>query len=218
MKALPDKAFIAALRIGPEKNFCYMIMCTETFETALIDPAFDYDHIVTWVSENSKDKATVSYLLATHGHWDHARGMNKMLKFYPAAKVVAHKLEEKRCGELEVLLDLKVSDQDVLKLGRLNIRCIHLPGHTEGGLGYQVGDQIFTGDTLFIGQCGRTDLSGGSDKKLFESLQKLKELDPQLIVRPGHDYGPKPMTTLLEQCKTNPTMLAKNLAEFTALP
>ena len=212
------KAFIDSLRIGPEKNFTYMIMCPETFETALIDPAFECQRVAQWVQKNSHNQAKMKYLLATHGHWDHSGGMNEMLKFFPEAYVTAHQNEEKRLKEQGIDQKIKTTDGQKLKLGNSEITCLHTPGHTEGGCSYLIDDQLFTGDTLFIGQCGRTDLSGGSDADLFKSLQKLKHLDGNLIVRPGHDYGPKPYDKLSEEIKTNPTLRARSLEEFSSLP
>ena len=213
---------VSSLRIGPEKNFCYLIMCSDTGKTALIDPSFDFQRIKDWVDEtatkNQVKACEVTYFLATHGHWDHAGGFGEMHQIYPKALVVAHASEKARLQELDVNLDVPLSDGEVFYLGGVPIQAIHTPGHTVGGCCYLTGNQLFSGDTLFIGQCGRTDLSGGSDSDLFLSLQKLKALDPTLTVRPGHDYGRTPFATLAAEIQTNPTLKAASLKEFVALP
>jgi len=217
------KALIESLRIGPEKNFCYLIMCQETFECALIDPAFECDRIIAWVTDlvrkkNPNRNASIQYLIATHGHWDHAGGMPEMLKRVPGAKVVAGKNETSRLKKNHIPLHKSVDDEEEFFVGRVKIKALHTPGHTEGGACFIVDDQIFTGDTLFVGQCGRTDFEGGSDELLFSSLQKLKTLPGGLIVRPGHDYGASPESTISKEIATNPTMGAQSIEEFKALP
>lgn len=215
------KALIDSLRIGPEKNFCYLIMSKVTGAAALIDPSFDFDKIRQWVDNIGKLAGltpTVKYFLATHGHWDHAGGFNDMAKIYPHAKVCAHKLEEARLKELELHLDIPLDEKTPIVLDDVTIEVYHTPGHTVGGCCYKVENQLFSGDTLFIGQCGRTDLKGGSDDELFTSLQKLKTLPRNLVVRPGHDYGKTPMATLESELNSNPTLLVKTVEEFRRLP
>ena len=212
-------AKIESLRIGPEKNFTYFIFCEATGECGLIDPAFDFDRVATWVRKITfSDTPKVKYLLATHGHWDHAGGFNQMLGIFPKAEVVAHLSEKTRLEQLGVVLNKPLKDNEEFKIGEVVVKALHTPGHTEGGCCYIVENQIFTGDTLFVGQCGRTDLAGGSDSELFNSLQKLKTLPPELTVRPGHDYGLTPMSTLETEIRMNPTMKANTLKEFVDLP
>lgn len=208
---------IDSLRIGPEKNFCYLILCPKTHQAALIDPSFEFDRVIKWV-KSKDDQAEIAFLIATHGHWDHAGGFPEMLQRVPNAKVVCSLLEESRLRNSKIPVHLTLDDQEVLQVGDFSIRAVLTPGHTEGGCCYVVNDQLFSGDTLFIGQCGRTDMPGGSDEVLYESLQKIKRLPKTLMVRPGHDYGRKPMALLSEELEKNPTLMAKNLEEFKALP
>ena len=96
---------------------------------------------------------------------------------------------------------------------------VHAPGHTSGGICIIVdASYLLTGDTLFIGDCGRTDLPDGSNEDMYATLQMLKNLPDELIVYPGHDYGKKPFDTLENQKKTNKTMLAKSLDIFSQIP
>jgi len=210
------KAIIDSLRIGPEKNFTYLIACPKTKKAALIDPAFDFDRVIEWVKRHDP-KLEIEYLIATHGHWDHAGGFPEMLKRVPKAQVVVHALEERRLQNANIPVHKKLKDGEIFKVGEVEVKALHSPGHTEGGCCYLVEDQIFTGDTLFVGQCGRTDLEGGSDEKLFSSLNRLKSLDGEILVRPGHDYGKTPTSTMASEVSSNPTMKAKTLEEFKAL-
>lgn len=210
---------IKSLRIGPEKNLTYLIFCPKTGESALVDPSFECERVLKWVEETAGDPSkSVKLLLATHGHWDHAGGFPEMLKRLPQAQVVAHELEGSRLEKLGVRLDRPLKDGQEFSVGQVKVKGLHSPGHTEGGCCYLVDEKVLSGDTLFIDQCGRTDLPGGSDKDLFESLQKLKRLPPQTVVLPGHDYGRVPNATLAEQLETNPTLKARTLKEFVALP
>jgi len=209
-------AIIDSLRIGPEKNFTYLIACPETKKAALIDPSFEFDRVIEWV-KNHDPKLEIVYLIATHGHWDHAGGFPEMLKRLPKAQVVVHEAEEARLKKTKIPVHKKLKDQEIFNIGNIQVKALHSPGHTEGGCCYLVENQVFTGDTLFVGQCGRTDLEGGSDEKLFSSLNKLKRLDGETIVRAGHDYGRTPTSTIAREIETNPTMLVRTVEEFKSL-
>jgi glyoxylase-like metal-dependent hydrolase (beta-lactamase superfamily II) len=141
-----------------------------------------------------------------------------MLKRLPKAKVVAHALEEKRMAQLGLKIDKKLKDGEVFDIGKVHVKSIHSPGHTEGGCCYLVENQIFTGDTLFVGTCGRTDFPGGSNEDLYASLNRLKKMPRDLRVRPGHDYGSTPVSTIGHEIATNPALMAKSLTEFEDIP
>jgi hydroxyacylglutathione hydrolase len=217
------RAIIDAIRIGPEKNFSYLILCRETGVAGLVDASFEFDRVIAW-AQSFQSKLTgggalkVKYLLATHGHWDHAGGFPEMQNRIKDAKIIAHESETARLAKSKMKNDIPLKDNEVFRIGNVEVKALHTPGHTEGGCCYLVEDQLFSGDTLFIGQCGRTDLPGGDDRLLFSSLQRLKTLPPQTIVRPGHDYGPTPQSTIEHEIRTNPTLQAKNLEEFKSLP
>jgi glyoxylase-like metal-dependent hydrolase (beta-lactamase superfamily II) len=101
--------------------------------------------------------------------------------------------------------DVSVQDGDELSFGNLKMKFIHTPGHTPGGCCILIDGNLFTGDTLFVGAVGRTDLPGGSFKQLIQSLQDLvKTLPPDTVVWPGHDYGDRPRSTLRREAETNP--------------
>ncbi|MDZ4677087.1 MAG: MBL fold metallo-hydrolase [Oligoflexia bacterium] len=213
------RANIHSLLIGPEKNFCYLIYCSKTNTAALVDSAFEFDRVIKWVNSfNPQHPPEIKYLIATHGHSDHAGGFPEMLKILPNAKVVAHEFEKQRLQSAQIPLHKPLKDHEEFQVGEILVRALHTPGHTEGGCCYLIDDQLLSGDTLFVGQCGRTDLPGGSDSDLFLSLQKLKKLPATTRVFPGHDYGVTPTSTIEIEMLKNPTLIAKSLQDFIALP
>jgi glyoxylase-like metal-dependent hydrolase (beta-lactamase superfamily II) len=101
--------------------------------------------------------------------------------------------------------DVLVKDNDIIKIGDCSLKVLHTPGHTRGGICLYTEGNIFTGDTLFVGAVGRTDLPGGSMKTLLTSIQeKIYTLPGNTIVWPGHDYGPRPSSTVQQESDTNP--------------
>jgi glyoxylase-like metal-dependent hydrolase (beta-lactamase superfamily II) len=110
-------------------------------------------------------------------------------------------------------VDLKVDDGDVIRCGHVEFRVLHTPGHTEDSTCLLVGDRLFTGDTLLIGGCGRTDLPGGNPEKQYESLRRLTALGDQIQVFPAHDYKPA-YSTLGEEKKNNSRMAIGSREEF----
>lgn len=187
---------IEQVRIGSD-NFSYVIYCENSKEAALVDPGFDASRALDFINNN---KLKLLYIINTHHHSDHTADNQRVIR-------------ETNCD----LLAPK-TDGEELQLGELRLRIILTPGHTPGGICIIVEDAILTGDTLFIGDCGRTDLPGGSDARMYETLQKLKALPDNFIVYPGHDYGPKPFDTLGNQKRENKTLLASNLDEFIMIP
>ena len=140
-----------------------------------------------------------------------------MKTVFPSCKIVASKEDG---NKLSVKPDVIVSDGSQLKVGNIVLSFLLTPGHTTGGICIIVdGKALLTGDTLFIGDCGRTDLPGGSLKEMFRTLQeKIMTLPDDLIVYPGHDYGEKAFDSLGNQKRSNKTLRARTLKEFSLIP
>ena len=120
---------------------------------------------------------------------------------------------------LDIKQEIKVNESFMLKIGNIHLKFLLTPGHTPDGLCIIVDDKaILTGDILFIDNCGRADLPGGNLNDLFNSLQKIKQLSDNIIVYPGHDYGPKPFDSLKNQKKTNITLLVNTFDDFKKIP
>jgi glyoxylase-like metal-dependent hydrolase (beta-lactamase superfamily II) len=111
--------------------------------------------------------------------------------------------------------DVELVDGDTLKVGGIVIEVIHTPGHSPDSICLLIDDKLLTGDTLFVGECGRTDTPGGSAKDMYKSLfHKISKLDDDIQVYPGHDYGTKPHSTIGEEKRTNYTLEKRSLEEF----
>lgn len=185
-------------------NFSYVIADEGTGEAAIVDTSYNADEIIAFVKRRG---LKARYVISTHCHSDHTAGNNKV-KAALGSKIVAHRLSV-------IDKDIEVDDGDVLSIGSLNIRVMYTPGHTRDGICLVVGGAVITGDTLFIGECGRTDLPDGSPEEMFDSLfNKLMKLNDATLVYPGHDYGPKSHSTIGEERRTNYTLKERPLREF----
>jgi glyoxylase-like metal-dependent hydrolase (beta-lactamase superfamily II) len=179
---------IKQIAIGYMDNFCYIVGCENTRQALVIDPGPDAGRIV---SEAEKENLDIVTIVNTHGHGDHTAG-NAKLKARTGARVFIHELDGDRYPDADVLF----SNEKNLQLGDIPIDVIHTPGHTPGGICLHARGNLFTGDTLFVGDSGRTDLAGGDRPILGKSIRRLMELPDDTVVWPGHDYGPAPSSTL----------------------
>ena len=193
-------------------NFCYIIYCPKNLNAAVVDPGNDSLKILEFIKTNN---LKLEYIINTHYHSDHTSG-NQRIKNSFSSRVIASKLDG---NKINGGVDIFVDDNDQLNVGEVSIKFLLTPGHTPGGICLIINNEaLITGDTLFIGDCGRTDLPGGSLKEMFRTIQdKIKNLPDHLIVYPGHDYGDKPFDTIGNQKLTNKTLLAKNLRDFSKL-
>lgn len=201
------------IRVGSD-NFCYIVYCSEQKKAAVVDPGFNAAKALQFLEKNH---LLLGYIILTHYHSDHSAEAKQMKTKFPSCKIVASKEDGKK---LSIKPDVVVSDGSQLKVGNIVLSFLLTPGHTAGGICIIVdGKAILTGDTLFIGDCGRTDLPGGSLEVMFQTLQqKIMPLPDDLIVYPGHDYGEKPFDSLGNQKSTNKTLRAKTLEEFSLIP
>lgn len=185
-------------------NFSYIIADETSGEAAVVDPSFNVDAIALILKDRN---LSLKYIINTHGHPDHTAG-NEQLKTAFHSKIVAHKLSH-------VDQDVNVDDGDTISMGKVTFKVIHTPGHTPDSICLLTDDKLLTGDTLFVGECGRTDLLGGSAKDMYISLlQKIAKLDDNIEVYPGHDYGPHPTSTIAKERKTNYTLQNRTLQQF----
>jgi len=185
-------------------NFSYVLADEATKEAAVVDPSFNADAIMRIVRDQG---LKVRYVINTHDHPDHTLGNDEIRSAF-GAKIVAHQLSGIR-------KDVSVVDGDVIKLGKTVVKVIHTPGHSPDSICLLVDGKLLTGDTLFVGECGRTDLPGGNPESLYNSFfGKLMKLDDDVEVYPGHDYGPKPHSTIGVERKTNYVLEKRMLKEF----
>lgn len=176
--------------LGELETNCYLLIDEETMEAAVIDPADEAETIRDAIEGAG---ATLRYILLTHGHRDHTLAAPRLHELYPDAAVYIHPDDKGQVGiyryPMEELIgdDLKFYDDgDTLPLGSLTIEVILTPGHTGGSVCLKCGNALFTGDTLFAGSMGRIDLPGARPDKMMGSLSRLKKLDGDYDVYPGH--------------------------------
>lgn len=211
--------YLKQIETGLLQNFNYLVGDPETKECAYIDPAWEVDRLLKIAKA---DGYHVKKILLTHNHFDHIEGVEEVVR-QTGAKVYINKNDEKpvKQGGGEII---SLSNGQELSIGKIKVTALNTPGHTPGSTCYLVQapddliGHLFTGDTLFQGNCGRCDLAGGDPKIMFQSLQVLKRLDPATRVYPGHDYGIKQVTSIAYESNHNPTMKAKTYGEFIKIP
>lgn len=206
---------ITRLPLGPYLVNTYIVVCRETGLSAIIDPAGEPQTIIDTID---REAATPSLILNTHGHPDHMLA-NAALKATLGLSVCMHvndngfyadspeirNLERQTGLTVETRADHLLTDNEQIQMGATAIRVLHTPGHTPGSCCFLVSGHLFTGDTLFVGAAGRTDLKGGSLDRLIQSIAtKLLVLADDTRIWPGHDYGNRPTTTLGQEKKENP--------------
>ena len=194
--------------VGQMANFTYIIADEEMGEAAIIDPSWDLDKIFGILKKNGWN---TKYIINTHTHFDHTLGNE------PVAKVTGGKIVQHRNS-----LDNKqipVSEGDIIKIGKIPLRILHTPGHSADSMCIIADDKaIFTGDTLFVGSCGRVDLPGSNPNAMYDSLyRKIPKLNDSLVVYPGHDYGSRRTSTIGEEKNTNYILKQKTKRDFLSL-
>lgn len=199
---------------GAVDTNCYVVGCPETKAAAIIDPgAFSPEEVGAVLGLMEKDGLKATCIVNTHGHIDHIAG-NRALKEATGAALLIHRDDAGRLGDgqlngsflfgMDIVsppADRLLEDGEAIELGDLRLEVIHTPGHTPGGICLICGDVLFSGDTLFAGSVGRTDLPGGSERVIISSIRdKLLVLPEETSVRPGH--GPR--TTIGKEKNSNP--------------
>ncbi len=200
---------IEALPVGQLQANCFLVACEETGEGFVIDPGGDADEILMAIEAM---ELTVRYIFDTHGHPDHVAA-NAAVREATGATLYIHDADRAMIESPDAMAvmiagglaacapDATYDEGDEIEVGGLTVRAMHTPGHTPGGVCLCVGDDVFTGDTLFAGGIGRTDLPGGSWPVLSDSLRRLlDELDPATRIHPGHG----PSSTMAEEALSNP--------------
>ncbi|MFP3895647.1 MAG: MBL fold metallo-hydrolase [Anaerolineales bacterium] len=198
--------FIKQFRVGGDRNFGYLVADPNTKKAAVIDPSYSAEKIADYAREHDHD---IVYVFNTHGHADHANG-NETMAVLTGVDALQWQDKDPRTGK-------KVVDGATFPLGDLEIEILHTPGHTPDSICLYVGDAVFTGDTLFVGKVGGTDLGQGAKAEYVSLHQKLMTLPEDTRVFPGHDYGTSPQSTIGEEKENNPFILRSDFSSFVDL-
>ncbi len=185
-------------------NLSYIVGDEETHEAAIVDPSYSAQKLIE-AAENRE--LAVKYVVDTHSHRDHTRDNEPVAKRF-GAKIAAHR-------NSAIRKDVSVEDGDVLKVGGIGLTVIHTPGHSPDSICLLAEGKLLTGDTLFVGECGRTDIPGGNAEELYHSLfDRLLKLDDETEVYPGHQYRGGSHSTIGEEKRTNYVLADRTLEEF----
>jgi hydroxyacylglutathione hydrolase len=218
--------YFRQLEIGPMQNYVYLIGDSETKECAVVDAAWDVEAIIRLAEA---DGYRITTDLVTHFHPDHLGGELMGHQIIGAAelvgkvpaKVVIHRAELPFVHRLTGLSKsdvVPVEGGSEVAIGGLTVKILHTPGHTPGSQCFLVNDALVSGDTLFIGSCGRVDLPGSDPADMYDSLTNvLARLPDQTILFPGHNYADRPTSTIGREKKTNMMMRFDSLKNFLAV-
>lgn len=198
------------LPLGIYQANCYILWNEDTSKSAVIDPGGDFEELKEFVESN---KLSVEYIILTHGHGDHIGAVAEARDYFKA-EILIHKDDcdmlknnEKNYSsklgyeKIEIEADKELNDGDIINLGSIDLYILHTPGHTKGSICIKCENTVFSGDTLFAGSIGRTDLNGGSFEDIINSItNKLLTLSDNTEIYPGHG----PSTTIAIEKRSNP--------------
>ena len=220
--------YFQQVAVGEMANLAYLVGSLSTREALLVDPAWSVDALL---DRAESDGMKVVGALATHYHQDHVGGQIFGFDIEGVARLLARHpvpiyVNEHEADGMRKVTGASDSDLvrkaggDTLTFGEVRIRLLHTPGHTPGSQCFLVEERgqpgrLVSGDTLFLGSCGRVDLPGSDAEAMYRSLNgTLRELPDETVLYPGHLYSTDPYGTLGEQKRTNPFLRAANLAQF----
>ena len=215
--------YFKQLELGPMQNYVYLLGDPTTHEAAVVDAAWDLDTVLRTAEA---DGYRITTDLVTHFHPDHLGGDLMGHRITGAAELIArapvkvyiHKAELPFVHRLTGLSPsdvVPVESGDEIQVGNLKVKFLHTPGHTPGSQCFLVGNALVSGDTLFIGSCGRVDLPGSNPEDMYRSLtQVLGALPDETVLYPGHNYADRPRSTLGEEKRGNMMMRFRSLADF----
>ena len=170
------------------KNYSYLVFDTDSRDGVIIDPAWDLNALKSLISANDVNP---SKILLTHHHHDHVNLVDVLSEEF-GLPVLMNKAEIEfysfNCPNL-----CEIDEYRYIPIGQSEVVPIHTPGHTKGSTSYLIGDNLFTGDTLFIEGCGLCVGSGADPNEMFDSVQRIKSMaESQMLIYPGHSYGKDP--------------------------
>jgi glyoxylase-like metal-dependent hydrolase (beta-lactamase superfamily II) len=220
------RIYLRQLELGPMQNYVYVIADPSTRQAAVVDAAWDIDAVVRLAEAEGLE---ITKNLVTHFHPDHLggdlmghniAGAAELIARVPA-KVYIHKEELPYLARLTGLSRsdvVPVEGGDTTTVGNLTVTFVHTPGHTPGSQCFKVENNLISGDTLFIGSCGRVDLPGSDPAAMYRSLTSvLASMPDETVLYPGHNYADRPTSTIGDEKRTNMMMRFRTLKDFLAV-
>lgn len=196
---------IKQIQVGAMLNYAYIIGDPEAGEGLVIDPSWEPERLYDIAK---KEGLKIKYIVNTHCHEDHVNG-NKRMKELTGGLIAIHEAESRYLRHFfPPEADIKLKERDIISMGNILVTVMHTPGHSPGSICLMAENSLFTGDTLFVGGCGRTDLPEGDDLEFHKSLLRLKGLDDSVSVYPGHNYGDIQVSTIGREKQKNPCLMA----------
>jgi glyoxylase-like metal-dependent hydrolase (beta-lactamase superfamily II) len=206
---------ILPLRHGPFWNVTYLVGSRAAGEALVVDPAWDVDAVL---ARAAQEGLRVRAAVLTHAHDDHAHGLEALVRATGAETVVHHR----DTADLRALYTgpvTRIEDGHELHLGSLRVRLLHTPGHTPGSQSLLVDGALFTGDTLLAGTLGRAGPEPDAQASLWHTVSRVLALLPDTTaIYPGHDTGPRSVSTLGIERAADPRLRARTFEEFLAYP
>jgi hydroxyacylglutathione hydrolase len=198
-------ALIKQFLVGEMANFTYLLIDNKNKNSIIVDPSWNLEIIFDYLD---KHQLKNQFVINTHSHFDHVIGNDKVAEA-TGAKIIQHK-------NSPLKKDMQIEDGQVMAFGESSIKIIHTPGHSKDSICLIIdSNSILTGDTLFVGSCGRLDLPGGDPREMYDSIyNKIMKMDDNLIVYPGHHYGNAETSTLGREKRSNFVFKFKSLQDF----
>ena len=187
-------------------TYTYLIASAAGREALIIDPVLNnVDEYIKLLNELNLRLVKV---IDTHIHADHITGASKLKNKTKCITIMG-------CHTPSDTVELKVKDEEIIKLDNLEIKALYTPGHTSDSFSFLMNNHLFSGDTLLINGTGRTDFQNGSSKDAYDSIfNKLLKLPNETLLHPGHDYNGKKVSTLGKEKKFNPRLQVNNVDEY----
>lgn len=198
-------AKIEQFLVGEMDNFTYLIIDEKNKNSIMVDPSWNLEVIFDYLKKNN---IINKFVINTHSHFDHVIGNDEVVNA-TESKIIQHKSSPLK-------KDMEVNDGQIIKFNDINLKIIHTPGHSPDSMCILIDDKkILTGDTLFVGSCGRIDLPGSNPIDMYHSIyNKIYNLDENLIVYPGHHYGSTKTSILRDEKRNNFVFKFQNQQEF----